>query len=120
VANKDRSSEAEDIDTVLDPKKIAHIEAENTLKQFDAAMIELDKWISDPSFVLRPSLILKLHRIALAGLSKYAGVFRPGGIKITGSNHVPISGDEVPERIEEFCDYINEKWHEKSAMHLSA
>ncbi len=120
MANKDRASEAEHVDIVLDPKKVAHVEAENTLKQFDAAMFELDRWVADPNFSLRPSLILKLHRIALAGLSNYAGVFRPGGIKITGSKHIPVPGDEVPEKIEEFCDYINSKWSQASAMHLSA
>lgn len=27
---------------------------------------------------------------------------------------------EVPERIEELCDYINEKWDDKSPLHLAA
>lgn len=27
---------------------------------------------------------------------------------------------EIPERIEELCDYINEKWEEKSPVHLAS
>jgi Fic family protein len=116
----DRSSEADEPLLVTDAQEIARIEAENTLRQFDAAMAELRKWIGNPQYHLRPSVILKLNRIALERLSKYAGVFRPGDIKITGSGHAPISSDKVPELVEEFCEYIANNWTEKSALHLSA
>ncbi|WP_426123209.1 Fic family protein [Pararhizobium sp. PWRC1-1] len=53
-------------------------------------------------------------------LSKYAGVTRPGNIKITGSTHIPVEAKEVPRFLEEFCDYINDNWHDKNAIHLSA
>lgn len=117
---KDRSSEADEPLLVTDPKEIAEIEAENTLRQFDAAMLELRRWISNPRYKLRPSTILKLNRIALERLSKYAGVFRPSDIKITGSSHQPAPADEVPELVEEFCEYIADNWQRKSAIHLSS
>lgn len=41
----DRSSEAGEPVLVSDPQQVAHIEAENTLRQFDMAMLELDKWL---------------------------------------------------------------------------
>ncbi|WP_084018905.1 Fic family protein [Mesorhizobium sp. LNHC221B00] len=116
----DRSSEADDPLLVTDAQEIARIEAENTLRQFDGAMSELRKWIGNPRYKLRPSTILRLNRIALERLSKYAGVFRPGDIKITGSGHLPISSDQVPDLVEEFCDYIEKNWDGKSAIHLSA
>lgn len=117
---EDRSSEAQEPLLVSDAQEIARIEAENTLRQFDAAMQELKTWINSPSYTLRPSVILKFNRIALERLSKYAGVFRPSDIKITGSGHQPQSAEKVPELMEAFCDYIAANWNESSAIHLSA
>jgi Fic family protein len=64
--------------------------------------------------------ILTLHRAALDGISTSAGVWRPSGVEIGGSRHTPPQAFEVPERIEELCDYVNEKWTEKSPLHLAA
>jgi Fic family protein len=116
----DRSSEADEPLLVTDAQEIARIEAENTLRQFDTAMQELRKWIGNPQYKLRSSLILKFNRVALERLSKYAGVFRPSDIKITGSGHVPQPADRVPELVENFCDYISENWNNKTAIHLAA
>ena len=71
-------------------------------------------------FKLRPSHLLHLHRIGLLGLTGYAGNWRPSDIRIEGSKHQPPQAFEVPERIEELCDYINEKWKEKSPLHLAS
>jgi Fic family protein len=71
-------------------------------------------------FKLHPSQLLHLHRIALAGISSYAGKWRPAGIEIGGSRHKPPNAFEVPDRIEELCDYVNQRWTEKSALHLSS
>ena len=117
---KDRSSEADEPSLVTDAQEIARIEAENTLRQFDVAMVELRKWIGNPQYRFRPSVILQLNRIALERLSKYAGVFRPGDIRIKGSSHSPIPAEQVPGLVEEFCDYLTDNWDEKSAIHLSA
>lgn len=116
---QDRSSEADEPLLLTDAQSIARKEAENTLQQFDAAMNELQIWIATPGYRLRPSSILRFNRIALEGLSKYAGTFRPGDIKISGSRHSPVSAERVPELIEEFCEYINSNW-DKSPLHLSA
>ena len=44
-----------------DLKKVARIEAENGLRQFDFVIEEIDKALqSDSAFVLKPSLIQKL------------------------------------------------------------
>lgn len=117
---RDRSSEADEPPLVTDAQEVARIEAENTLRQFDAAMDELSKWINDPQYRLKPSTILRLNRIALERLSKYAGVFRPSDVKIRGSSHSPVSAPDVPALVEDFCEYVNANWHEKNAIHLSA
>jgi Fic family protein len=61
-----------------------------------------------------------LHRAALEGISGTAGVWRPGGVAIHGSKHTPPQAFEVPERIEELCDYVNEKWMDKKPIHLAS
>jgi fido (protein-threonine AMPylation protein) len=74
----------------------------------------------DRPFKLRLSHLLHLHRFALQGISSYAGNFRPAGIEIGGSRHQPVGAHLVPEKIEELCEYVNENWQRKSAIHLAA
>jgi Fic family protein len=117
---KERSSEAHTPTLITDRRLIAEREAENALRQFDQSMVELQKVVKSGQFKLRPSLILKLNRIALDGLSSFAGNYRPAGVDISGSNHVPPSSEEVPSAVEEMCDYVNTQWDRKTAVHLSA
>jgi Fic family protein len=116
----DRSSEADEPQLVGDKQAIARIEAENTLKQFDATIRELQAWLGNDGYQLRPSTILGLNRVALNRLSRYAGIFRPGSITIRGSSHAPVPAELVPRYTEEFCDYVNANWKKGSAVHLAA
>lgn len=72
------------------------------------------------AFKLRPSLILALQREALSGISAYAGNFRPAGVEIVGTSHKPADAHLVPELIEELCDYVNDNWDTKTAIHLAS
>jgi Fic family protein len=117
-----RHSRAFDAAIIADPEQRARQEALNGLKQFDAVIRMVETFI-DPQrqpFRFRPSHLLHLHREALDGISGYAGNWRPSEVEIGGSRHKPPQAFEVPERIEELCDYINEKWDEKSPVHLAA
>ena len=71
-------------------------------------------------FKLRPSHIATLHREALQGISPLAGLWRPSSVEIQGSRHKPPQAWEVPERIEELCDYVNENWMVKRPLHLAS
>ncbi len=71
-------------------------------------------------FKLRFSAILDLNRCAIDGLNAHAGNFRPAGIGINESKHEPPGAHLVPELVEELCDYVNDRWDEKSAIHLSS
>ncbi|WP_058188468.1 Fic family protein [Terracidiphilus gabretensis] len=117
-----RHSHAFDPEIISDPEERARQEALNGLKQFDT-VIKMVETFLDPErqpFKLRPSHLLQLHREALAGISNYAGNWRPSEIKIGGSRHTPPGAFEVPEKIEELCDYVNEEWSEKSPLHLAS
>jgi Fic family protein len=116
----DRSSEADTPALITDRNEIAEKEAENTLRQFDFSMSELQKWIGNPNYKLRPSLILTLNRYALEGVSPYAGVFRPAGIIISGSKHQPVAATDVAAAMEELCDYVNDNWNKFTPVHLAA
>jgi Fic family protein len=72
------------------------------------------------AFRLRLSHILALHREALAGISSFAGNFRPAGVSIEGSEHTPAGAHLVPELVEGLCDYVNDNWESRSALHLAA
>jgi Fic family protein len=117
----DRHSKALEAELISDPEEKARAEARNGLKQADA-VVESIEYFSHPErkFKLRVSLLLHLHRIALKGLSSFAGNFRPAEIEIGGSKHTPPGAHMVPEEIEHMCDYINDNWKESSPVHLAA
>jgi len=122
MEDKTRHSRALDAEIISDPDQRARQEALNGLKQFDA-VIEMVETFLDPDrppFKLRPSHLLHLHRVALAGLSSFAGNWRPSEIEIGGSRHRPPGAFAVPEQIEELCDYVNENWNAKSPIHLAS
>ena len=107
--------------TVEDPRLRAELEAQNGLRQFDLGMHVVEDALSrEQPFKLRPSTILSLHREALRDLSALAGNWRPAGVKIEGSQHEPVGAHQVPELIEDLCDYINERWGSASPVHLAA
>jgi Fic family protein len=118
--DEERHSKAFDAELITDPDEKAKKEARNGLRQYDFVVEAIEHWItSGRTFKLRPSLILQLNRIALEGISAYAGNYRPSEIKIEGSKHQPVGAHLVPEKIEELCDYVNDNWN-KSAIHLAA
>ena len=96
-------------------------EGQNGLKQM-AQVVEMIEYHLDPErpFRFRPSHLLTLQRTALLGLTGYAGNWRPSGIEIKGSRHTPPDAHRVPELVEDLCDYVNQKWTEKSPLHLAA
>ena len=119
-AEDERHSKAFDAELIADPVERAKREARNGLKQYDHVIEAIDYWVgAGERFKLRPSLILQLNRIALEGISAYAGNYRPSEIRIEGSRHQPIGAHLVPEKVEELCDYVNDHW-DLSAIHLAA
>jgi len=117
---EDRHSRALEIELITDPVERARREARNGLRQFDEVVEQIAYWLQPGRpFRFRPSLILSLHRRALEGISSFAGVWRPAGIEIGGSRHVPPPAHLVPELVEGMCDYVNKHWN-SSAIHLCA
>lgn len=96
-------------------------EVENGFRQFDLCL-EMIRYYLDPErpFALRPPLILDLQREAVEGIEATAGQLRSGTVLITGSHHAPPAPHLVRAHLQEFCDYINDCWHERTAFHLSA
>ena len=117
----DRHSRALDAELISDPEKRAATEALNGLRQFDTVIEIMESYLHQGrTFKLRTSHLLTLHRIALEGISAYAGNYRPSGIKIGGSKHQPVAAYLVPGYIEELCDYVNDNWSSASPVHLAA
>ena len=113
-----RDSVPRDAELIVDPEKRAEAEAANGLRQFDigrsAAQDAIEKQgLHGYRFRLRPSLILTLHRAALAGISGYAGNYRPSDVAIKKSQHTPPGAHLVPELVEDMCEYVNDKWPTK-------
>jgi Fic family protein len=115
-----RDSRALEPELIKDPQAKAAAEARNGFRQYDAAIGVIQSALERGAFKLRPSLILGLQREALAGISAYAGNYRPGGVAIAGSKHEPVGAHLVPELVEDMCDYVNDHWHESSPIHLAS
>jgi len=118
--NDRRDSKALEPELLKDPIAKAEAEARNGLRQYDAGIKTIQSALERGAFKLRPSLVLALHREALAGISMFAGNFRPAGVEIEGSKHQPPGAHLVPEYIEDMCDYINEHWDSATPIHLGA
>lgn len=117
----ERHSKAHAPVLITDPDERAALEARNGLRQFDVTLNLIDEFLNtDRPFKLRTSTVLQLHRVALEGISVFAGNFRPAGVEIEGSKHEPIEAHLVPEHIEEMCDYVNAKSQTESPIHLAA
>jgi Fic family protein len=119
-----RHSVPDEPELVQDKQERAEREAANGLRQFDAgkaaAQQAIERQAEGGRFGLRVSLILSLHQEALAGISRYAGTFRPGGVGIEKSKHQPPGRHLVAGLVEEMCDYVNDNWEAKSPIHLAA
>lgn len=115
-----RHSRADEAELITDPVKKAEAEALNGLRQYDAGLATIQAALDrGGAFKLRLSHILGLQREALAGISSYAGNFRPAGVAIEGSKHEPPGAHMVPELIEDLCDYVNDNW-DRTAIHLAS
>ena len=117
---EERHSVALEAEIISDPLKKAEAEARNGLKQYDFGMQVVHQALDRGAFKLRVSVVLALQREALAGISAYAGNFRPAGVEILGSKHKPVEAHLVAERIEEMCDYVNDHWNDATAIHLAS
>ena len=121
MADADRHSHADDAELIVDPDLRALQEVQNGLKQFQFVVDMIHNFL-DPErpFRFRPSHLLGLQRVALKGLSGYAGNWRPGKVEIQGSRHAPPDESRIPELIEDLCDYVNDSWTKKSPLHLAS
>ena len=115
-----RHSKAEEAEIELGPEAIARREAANALRQADMVVAMVRAAVAAEKFKLRPSSILNLNAEAVEGLTKYAGVWRPGSVAIGKSEHAPPDARTVPLLVEDMCDYVNENWDSMSAVHLAS
>jgi Fic family protein len=121
LGRSDRKSVAALPELITDPDQRARREASNGLRQVDAVIKYVEEALAGGSpFRLRPSILLDLNRYALDGINNYAGNYRPSEIYIHGSKHKPPPRTEVASRVEELCEYVNQSFGGKSAIHLAA
>jgi Fic family protein len=119
---EERHSHAEVAQLLSDPVEIARREAENGLRQFSLAIDIIATHVKDKDrpFKLRAGPILQLHKAALDGLHSLAGTFRNTPVKIQGSLHQPPEEAFVADEVQSLCEYVNDHWSTKSAIHLAA
>jgi Fic family protein len=96
-------------------------EVENGFRQFDRCL-DIVEYYLDPErpFALRPHTILELQKEAVEGIESQAGKLRMAAVGISKSEHAPPPPHLVEGLVREFCEYINDHWHEENAFHLAA
>lgn len=101
--------------------RIARLEGANGRAQLVLAADIINSFMdAERPFALRPSLILQLQGIAVEGLVRNPGQWRISQVGITKSSHQPPGPHLVSALVQEMCDYVNDNWHEKTALHLAA
>lgn len=117
----DRQSIADEAPLIDEPEALAAREANNAVEQFDRVLDLIDVHVRDRRpFRLRPSMIMTLHGVAMAGVHRMAGTFRNAPVSIQGSKHIPPDHQQVPALVEDMCDWIEAQWSTKSALALCA
>ena len=103
-----------------DAESKARLEARNGLLQFDEVIrLVVEAMKSTAAFKLRPSTLQTLHRIAIQDIYKCAGNYRTHSVSIRGTTHQPPPWENVPQLVEEACDYVIDNWS-RTAIHLAA
>jgi Fic family protein len=110
---------------ISDEDQAAIQEASNGLLQFDEVNLLVQKHASSQDVEVTPRLLSELNRLAMSGIRRSAGKFRQIAIRIENSPHVPPPFEQVPELVDEMCDYVRSNWRTDKgdladAMHLSA
>lgn len=119
--DEDRHSDADAPSLIDNETERAEREASNAIDQFDRVLDYVDEVErGGRPFRLRVSIIQDLHRLALDGLSAYAGNWRPGAVRIGKSEHVPPGAHQVAGLMEEMCDWVMERWQTASPNTLCA
>jgi Fic family protein len=118
----DRHTSAAQPELVSDPDERARREAENGLKQAALAVEIIRTFVHDRErpFRLRQGILMQLNAVALEGIHLFAGTFRNGTVEIHGSKHEPPPAFRVADEVADLCEYVNEHWPTKSALHLAA
>lgn len=96
-------------------------EIENGFRQYDLTL-DVIRYYLEPErpFALRVPLILDLQKEAVEGIEAEAGKIRTNPVGIGKSKHTPPPPHLVQTHLTEFCEYINDNWHEKTAFYLAA
>jgi Fic family protein len=92
------------------------------VRQYAVALDIIRTHVHDPErpFRLRSNIILRLNKEALDGIHPLAGTFRNTPAEIHGSNHEPVEPFMVAEETAHLCEYVNDNWSTRSALHLAA
>jgi len=96
-------------------------EIENGFRQYDLTQDIIRYYLApDRPFALRVPLILDLQREAVAGIEAEPGQIRKTTVGIHKSEHSPPPPHLVSNYLSDFCEYVNDNWHERTAFYLSA
>jgi fido (protein-threonine AMPylation protein) len=108
----------------LTDEERAPIEAANALRQFDRLMLLVEENLAliregQNPVPVKPSVLMELNRLAVEKIIANPGAYRQTPMEIGKSKHQPPRWEDVPELVDEMCEYVQRNWN-RSAVHLAA
>lgn len=86
------------------------LETQGGLAQLDLVQRILRRSLGVPAHqTLTPRTILRLHRVAMLDILSSAGQWRTRDVEIFGSRHTPPPYEEVPNLIQDACNFVNDR-----------
>ena len=101
---------------IRDPAERRRKEAENGSRQFSETMRLVGKM--GDALALTPGVVCELNRLAIDGVHSTAGEYRTRPMVISNMSFKPPDAPEVPELVEEMCEYANDP--AKPALHVAS
>jgi Fic family protein len=104
--------------TYLNEEEKLRLETRNGVIQAEFIFSESISWPRGQK--IAPKLLCKLQELAVNQIYRCAGFFRDDAVALDGARHQPPHHSAVEPLVHEMCAYVNDHWHEKSAVHLAA
>lgn len=102
------------------PELFKEIEARNLEHQYYLLETMVTVALNMPELRVTREIVCELNRAAVRFLAHNPGQFRDDHSHIVGSQHEPPDWADVPKLMQEYFQYLETNWHNRSPIHLAA
>jgi len=100
-----------------DVEEKVRLESRNGIIQAEFVLYQASNWTRETR--LTPDVVRKLQELAINQIYRCAGYFRDGDVRIEGVKHQPPPAQNIPDLVQQMCNYVQENWNE-TPVHLAS